>query len=362
MISSSSRRLTGLDLGHHHDVIAPERAANRDHVEGRSHEGDREDLEGLGAAAHPIARDHRPWAVDRSIVTTARRAGFAHDRPTGRDAGPGLLSGLFDQQRDSASPMWIMSPTLSCARTCNRSTTMCDAVDAASKPSLNSISSPTVSATGVVPKEPARILAGDVNHDRAVRHEVPQPPESAMPEGISPWAKESRKTSTPATASAFRTSSLSEDGPMVATIRVRRTWFPSLLLTSLSDGQRAPNSVTVRSRCLNDVRARPRQPRRRRRREGSCRSTWPTRRFGSPWRPAVEHHCAGVEQHETIGELPGERGGSCSVATTVMPHSWTSLFISSSMSIWWRRSRPVIGSSNTTTIVDWVRARARTVR
>jgi len=40
---------TGLDLGHHHDVIAPERAANRDHVEGRSHEGDREDLEGLGA-------------------------------------------------------------------------------------------------------------------------------------------------------------------------------------------------------------------------------------------------------------------------------------------------------------------------
>ena len=56
-----------------------------------------------------------------------------------------------------------------------------------------------------------------------------------MPEGMSPCAKESRKTSTPATASSFRTSSLSEAGPMVATIRVRRTWFPSLISTSLRD-------------------------------------------------------------------------------------------------------------------------------
>ena len=61
---------------------------------------------------------------------------------------------------------------------------MCFALDVSSKPSLSSISSPTVSVTGEVPKEPARILgSGNVDHDRAVGHERAQPAQPRDPRG-----------------------------------------------------------------------------------------------------------------------------------------------------------------------------------
>ena len=84
------------------------------------------------------------------------------------------------------------------------------------------------------PNDPARIFGPGMSTIRArsgasarIRRR------RSMHEGMSPWAKERRKTSTPAFMRSLMTSSLSEAGPMVATIRVRRTVFPSSLWTSL---------------------------------------------------------------------------------------------------------------------------------
>jgi len=50
-----------------------------------------------------------------------------------------------------------------------------------------------------------------------------------MPEGISPWAKERSKDVDTGHGECLQDLVAIRDGPMVATIRVRRTWFPSLL-------------------------------------------------------------------------------------------------------------------------------------
>ena len=94
--------LAGLDLGHQHDVVTPQRRANRDHVESRSHEGDREDLEGLGVERFQALA----VVVGGQAIVQQRRGqrqtGLAHDGPAGGDSGAGLGSNLLDQERHPA--------------------------------------------------------------------------------------------------------------------------------------------------------------------------------------------------------------------------------------------------------------------
>ncbi len=148
-----------------------------------------------------------PMAVPPEL-TTART--FLPERITSSETPP--------------SPRWIGSPTRSSDRTFSRSTTIRSAVECWANPSTRSISWPMLSSTGVVPKDPARILGPGMSTMIARSGASLRSLRSrARFEGMSPWAKDRRKTSTPAATRALMTSSPSDAGPMVATIRVRRT-------------------------------------------------------------------------------------------------------------------------------------------
>ena len=138
------------------------------------------------------------------------------------------------------SPMWILSPTLKLGQHVQ---SLDD--DALGRRSLDrslrtsSISSPTVSvdrrrAEGAG----ADLGAGDVDHDREVGHEGAQSAKSGDARGDVAVGEGESKDVDARHGQGLQDSSLSEAGPMVATIRVRRTWFPSLLLTSLSDDEK----------------------------------------------------------------------------------------------------------------------------
>ena len=97
------------------------------------------------------------------------------------------------------SPMWILSPRLRASSTPWRSTAMRSAVEVSLKPSTSWISSPTFSVTGVVPKEPARILGPGMSTMMARSGAIARTRRKrSIPDSMSPWAKERRKTSTPA--------------------------------------------------------------------------------------------------------------------------------------------------------------------
>ena len=136
------------------------------------------------------------------------------------------------------SPMWIRSPGWSCERTSLRSTVMRWTLEASPRASTSSISSPTLKVTSDVPKEPARILGPGMSTMMARSGAMTRTRRnSSTPEAMSPWANEMRKTSTPARTSSRNISSEFDAGPIVATIRVRRTGFPSCLWSSLRGGQ-----------------------------------------------------------------------------------------------------------------------------
>ena len=94
--------LGGLDLGHHHHVIARQHRSRRDHVVGRAHEGNGQDLEGL------LTKRLEALSVvlsGKSIIQNRRRkrqAGLSHDRSAGADHGSRGLARLDDVQGNAS--------------------------------------------------------------------------------------------------------------------------------------------------------------------------------------------------------------------------------------------------------------------
>ena len=193
-----------------------------------------------------------------------------------------------------------------------------------------------------------------------------------MPEGMSPWAKDRRKTSTPATTRSLRLRRSPRPDRLWLRFACVARAFPSLLSPSLRGASTALSARRVRateryaatsSRATSSAHRRHVGPVDVDHAQVHAVAARRARRCGSTsLAPPSRTTLAAVEQDQAVGELSRERE-----VVQRREHRETALARPRSggvrgSSIWWRRSSPVIGSSRTTTTSLWARARASTIR